>query len=132
MVILLVISAFLLSTSNFISGVNANYNITSDQEAPTGTTYYMNTSGKIEEISQKLNTEIEGSSGQDNLLLTAWKIIKQVGSSVKIMRNLITDLIKIFPVNDDFGTAIGGIFGTIVLIIIIFGIIGVVTRTRSP
>lgn len=135
MIILLVVSAFIMSLSAFTGEIQTNYNITEDQASAEGITYYSNASNRVETIQDDLDTEITGSQGEDNLLVAAWKMIKKVYGSVGIMNNLISNLVEPFPMPTDsegnelpiVETLIG-----IVALVIIFAIIGVVTRTRSP
>ena len=132
MVLLFVLSAFVMSIGVFVDDIEASHGLAGlNQSIPDGTTYYGNASGTAAGIQEDIGTDIVGSEGQDNLLTAAWKMLKKAYNGISIMTNIINDLIEVLPVPEELEGVAGAFIG-ILTVIIIFGIIGVVTRTRAP
>ena len=126
--IVLVLSVFLISMSTFIDETTSNYGITEDAGLTEGTTYYGNMSSTLDDIQGDLDTTVEGDFGEDNLLVASWKMIKRVYKSTESMLGLFSGFGNTLGLDSDL---ING-FYAILTAIIIFAIIGVVTRTKAP
>ena len=130
MVIMLVVSAFVICVSTFISDVDTHYNVTSSDAyiVDTNSVHYGNVTRITGDIQSDLNVAPTEETGEDNLLIAAWKMMKRVYESTKVMENVIDDIGRSLPLP----AGVLPIFYTIVTIVIIFSIIGVVTRTKAP